>query len=877
MANSVDVESLRSRREASLASRVREISDGTGDAHHRRRLLVQDLADLLVTADAGAAVLILLEDLHWADELSLDVLGHLAGRLAGKPLLVVGAYRSDELHSGLPMRELRARLLGQRLGEEIRLPRLGLSQTATMASALLGRPAPAQMVQAIHERSDGIPLHVEEFLAAIGEDALTPQSGAAVQSAAVPDTLSDAVLSRARRLAAHTREVASAAAVIGRSFGFDLLTAITDSGPDEVAAALRELQGAHFVLPGSDAVSFDFRHALIRDALYADTDLPVRRRLHERVALTAAERGYRGAFISAHFEQAGCAGLAYAHAVAAAGEAASMSAHGEALELYRRAARNLPAELAALDRAALFTALGDEAAAADDNAAAAEAYRSAHELTADAGDVRGAAALAPRVAAVAHLLGQGLDARVGPLQAALDDLDDVAGAERERARLRCAMAAAYLLDDRLDEAITHGELGRVESQRIGDEEAALNADATVGTVLVRTGRMDEGWQLLEDTIARACRTQQEAEAARGYRLIGSAASELVEYDRGERWLDDGIRYAEQAELWNHRHFMASHLGHVQWATGRWDAATQTAQQALADGRGGITTRITAQYVLGFLAMGRADWEAADTLLREALAQGEQIGELNRLSPPLWGLAEAARCRGDYGTAVTLCERGYQASADVTDAAYLYPYLLTGVRAHLAHGDIDAAENWSDRVGAVLTARAIPGTLPAISHGRGLVLLARGDVSAARQALESASESWRARRRFWEGTWSKLDLAQAAARARRRGEAAVLADEARTLAVAAGATTVIDAADQLTASFDHTRQAEPWYPLTAREFEIAQLIATGLTNRQIADQLVLAPKTISAHVTHILTKLGAARRAEIAAWCATVRQAGPGGR
>ena len=647
----------------SLTSRVRAISADAGDAHHRRRLLVQDLADLLVTVDPGTPVLIVLEDLHWADELSLDVLGHLAGRLAARPMLVAGAYRSDELYPALPMRELRARLLGQRLAEEFRLPRLGLAQTATVASAVLGRPAPAQVVAAIHERSDGIPLHVEELLAAIDEDALTPQSGAAVQSAAVPDTLGDAVLSRARQLATRTREVASAAAVIGRSFDFDLLTAITGAGPDEVAGALRELQDAYFVLPGSDAVSFDFRHALIRDALYADTDLPVRRRLHERVARAAAERGYRGAFISAHFEQAGCPGPAYEYAAAAAGEAASMSAHGEALELYRRAVRNLPAGLAALDRAALFAALGDEAAATDDNAAAAEAYRAAHELAAGAGDVRAAAALAPRMAAVAHLLGEGLDARVGTLQAALDDLDGVADADRERARLRSAMAAAYLLDDRLDEAITHGELSRAESQRIGDDEAALNAAATLGTVLVFTGRMDEGWQLLEDAIARARGTQQEAEAARGYRLIGSAASELVEYDRGERWLADGIRYAEQAELWNHRHFMASHLAHVQWATGQWDAATQTAQQALADGRGGITTRITAQYVLGFLAMGRGDWEAADTLLREALAQGEQMAELNRLSPPLWGLAEAARCQGDYGTALTLCERGYQASAD----------------------------------------------------------------------------------------------------------------------------------------------------------------------------------------------------------------------
>jgi DNA-binding CsgD family transcriptional regulator/tetratricopeptide (TPR) repeat protein len=864
----------------SLTTRVRLMSAEAGDAHHRRRLLVQDLADLLVTVDPGGAILIVLEDLHWADELSLDVLGHLAGRLSARPVLVAGAYRSDELYPALPMRELRARLLGQRLAEEIRLPRLGLAQTATLVSAVLGRPAPGRVVAAVHQRSDGIPLHVEELLAAIDEDALTPAAGALVQSVAVPGTLGDAVLSRARQLATRTREVASAAAVIGRSFDFDLLTEITGSDPDEVADALRELQDAYLVIPGNDAVSFDFRHALIRDALYADTDLPVRRRLHERVARAAAQRGYRDAFISAQFEQAGCPGPAFEHAAAAAGEAASMSAHGQALELYRRAVRNLPAGLGALDRAALFAALGDEAAATDDNTAAAEAYRAAHELAVGAGEARAAAALAPRMAAVAHLLGESLDARVARLQTALDDLDDLDdldglhSGDRERVRLHSAMAAAYLLDDRLDEAIAHGEVSRAESLRAGADEAAINAIATLGTVLVFVGRMDEGWQLLEDSITRAHGAHQEAEAARGYRLIGSAASELVEYDRGERWLADGIRYAEQAELWNHRHFMASHLAHVYWATGQWDAAAQTAQQALADGRGGITTRITARYALGFLAMGRDDGGTADTLLREARAEAEQMAELNRISPPLWGLAEAARCQGDYDTALTLCEHGYRACAEVTGAAYLFPYLLTGVRAYLALGDIAAAESWSDRVGAVLNARAIPGTLPAIDQGRGLILLAHGEVSAARQALESASRGWRARRRFWEGTWARLDLAEAAVRARRRGEAAVFLDEARTAAAGVGASAVIAAADRLTTQFDLARSAEPWHPLSAREFEIAQLVAAGLTNRQIAQQLVLAPKTISAHVTHILAKLGAARRAEIAAWWATVR-AGPG--
>jgi len=854
----------------SLTSRVRAISDAAGDAHHRRRVLVQDLADLLVTADPGTPVLIILEDLHWADELSLDVLGHLAGRLATRPLLVAGAYRSDELYPRLPMRDLRARLLGQRRCEEIRLPRLGLAQTAAMTSALLGRPAPAQMVQAIHERSDGIPLHIEELLAAIDENTLTPQSGAAVQAATVPDTLGDAVLSRVRHLARLTRDVAAAAAVIGRSFDFDLLTVVTGSSPDEVAGALRELQDAYLVLPGADEVTFDFRHALIRDTLYADTDLPTRRRLHARVARAAVDRGYRGAFISAHFEQAQCHDLAHEYAVAAAGEAASVSAHGEALELYRRAVRNLPAELPAPDRAGLFAALGDEAAATDDNTAAAEAYRTAHELTASAGDARAAAALVPRMVAVAHLLGENLPVRVGLLQAALDSLDGVTSADRERARLGSAMAAAYLVDDRLDEAIAYGEASRAESQRLGDEEAALNTAATLGSVLVFAGRMEEGWRLLEDAIARATGVQREAEAARAYRMIGSSASTLVEYDLAERWLPEGIGYAEKVELWNHRHYMASHLAHVQWATGQWQAAAQTAQQALADGRGGITTQITAQFVLGYLAMGRGDWTLAADLLGEAFGLGDRMAEVQRLSPPLWGLAEAARCQGDYDTALRHCERGYQASADITDASSLYPYLLTGVRAHLARGDVDAAQAWSDRVGAVLTVRAIPGTLPAIGHARGLLLLARGEVPAAYQELQAASESWQLLRRFWEGTWARLDLAEAAARARRRGEAAVLTDEVRTTAATSGAAVLAAAADRLIGSFDQAKPAEPWYPLSEREFEVAQLVAAGLTNRQIGEQLVLAPKTISAHVTHILTKLGAARRAEIAAWCATLR-------
>jgi tetratricopeptide (TPR) repeat protein len=212
-------------------------------------------------------------------------------------------------------------------------------------------------------------------------------------------------------------------------------------------------------------------------------------------------------------------------------------------------------------------------------------------------------------------------------------------------------------------------------------------------------------------------------------------------------------YAGQVEMWNHRHYMAAHLAHVQWATGHWDTAERTAQAALADGRGGITTAITAQYVLGYLALGRGDWDAADDLLRKALAAGERMAELQRLSPPLWGLAELARCRGDHAAAIALCERGYAASAEVNDAEYAFPFLLTGVRAHLARGAAEAAQSWSDRVAALIAARAIPGTMPAIGHSQGLILLAQGDAAAAYELLDTAGRAWRARWRSWEGAWA----------------------------------------------------------------------------------------------------------------------------
>ena len=438
-----------------------------------------------------------------------------------------------------------------------------------------------------------------------------------------------------------------------------------------------------------------------------------------------------------------------------------------------------------------------------------------------------------------------------------------------RARLLSGLAAAYMLDRRLDEGIGFALDARRMAALAADDATDRNAATTLGACYVFAGRMDEGWALVEETIAASRAGHLEAEAARGYRMIGSCASVLVEYERAEHWLREGIDYAERVELWNHRHYMAAHLGHVLWATGDWPAAEEVARHALADGRGGITTRITALHVLGYVAMGRGDWAAATTALDEARRLGEQMGELQRLSPALWGLAETARLRGDDRRAADAVRRGPGRLGRRRRRGVPLPVPRhRDSRAPRARRPARGGTVGGDGRGAGGRTRRSPGR-----SRRSTMAAASCSWPRARRARPGRRSSrprdgWRARARVWEGTWAAIDLARCLVRSNQRVEASRIAAAARDEATRLGSPPLVAAADEVLATAGRRGQpAEPWAPLTAREYEVARLVADGRTNPEIAKALDVATKTVAAHVEHILAKLGVGRRAEIAAWVA----------
>ncbi len=227
------------------------------------------IADAIV-ASADRPTLLAFEDLQWADEVSLEVIGELARLVRERPVLLIGSYRIDELPVDSVHREWRARLLSQRLAEEARLAPLTYEQTALVTTLILatGLPAPREVVSAVYERTDGIPLHVEELLGALGDAARA--DGRAIRNADVPDTIEDAILARVSRMSEDAQAVARAGAVVGRCFVPDVLAGVMDRQVGDLEAALDELVANSVLYPFQfvDQGYFDFRHQLLRDALY---------------------------------------------------------------------------------------------------------------------------------------------------------------------------------------------------------------------------------------------------------------------------------------------------------------------------------------------------------------------------------------------------------------------------------------------------------------------------------------------------------------------------------------------------------------------------------------------------------------------------------
>lgn len=853
-----------------LGMRIDEHADALGS----RRLFVLNVVDR-IAATLDRPVLLDFEDIQWADEISLEIIGELARRIRELPALLIGAYRTDELPPGSLLREWRARLIGQRLAEEARLSPLTYDQTALMTTLILanGLPAPREVVAAVYQRTDGIPLHIEELLGALREDARS--DGRKIRDAEVPNTIEDAILARIGLLSPEAREVARAGAVIGRCFIPAVLAGVMDRPVADLDGPIAELIDRSYLYDAGDPGFIDFRHQLLRDVLYRSVPATELRRFHARAAeFGAVLEGQSEIHASVHFERAGLRSQAFRTALAGAQAASRMSGRREAFELYRRAIDNMPDDLPTIEQADLYAQFSNAAMAIERNEEGERAGRIARERYLAAGRPLQAAELLVSSSVTSGREGEPVEERLAQIAQAIVEIEQQPESlEREQVRgvVLSARAITELDASMLDAAVVDAAESRRLAEAASDREGALEVTLTAARIDIVSGRVEKGLTEGLKAAREARDAGYESVGVTGYRNLATYATRVLEYASAKAAIQEGLRYADAIEQSHCRQQMATTSAFLAWASGDWDAADATARQELVD-RGCRRGVLGSLDVIGLVAMGRGQVDEAHRWLDESLEAGRRTGEVAYILPALWGLAELDLVAGNARGAADRCEEALDLGTATQERALLIPFVVTGVRAWLAAHRPEAAERWLERVRGILAGWDALMSTPT-AHAAGLIRLSGGSLTASREALEAAVHGWTDRGRIWEASWARLDLAQCLMRANRFAEAAPLLATVRATAEALDSGPLTARVDELArAARGRGSLDEPWRPLTSREFEVARLIAEGLTNAEIAGELTIAPKTASAHVEHILAKLGVTRRAEIAAWVATIAPA-----
>ena len=567
--------------------------------------------------------LLVLEDLHWADQATLDVLRVVGRRIDRTDALVLATYRDDEVDAEHPLRALLGELASAPGVDRIAVPQLSLD-----AVRLLAEPQGADG-DAIHRLTSGNAFYVTEILAAGGSE--------------LPATVRDAVLARAASLGADARRLLDVVALVPGRMEVWLLEALA---PPELEALDACLVSGVLRADG-DGVAF--RHELARLAVEGAVAPQRRRALHRAIA-AALEPTDDQSRLAHHAEEAGDEAAVLKSAPEAARRAASVSAHREAAAQYARALRHAGA-LDRAERAALLAAYGQELHVTGRHAEAIEAYVEAIEHHRALGDTLREGELLATLPTTYIALGRNAEAEAASLRAIelLEQLPpgpELASAYGMQASLR------MLSRDNAD-GVVWGERALAAAERVDDAETRSFALNVIGTSRLMAGEIKPGVASLLRSLELARELDSEVRINSALSMLGSGLGEMYELQAAEEYLEEQIAFGESRELFVG--YARAWLACVHLYRGRWDEVPQVARLAIASGS--QISRITGSIALGRLRARRGDpgvWEELD----RALELSDSGGHLQRLGHVRAARAEAAWLAGDPERAVAEAQAVY---------------------------------------------------------------------------------------------------------------------------------------------------------------------------------------------------------------------------
>ena len=854
-------------------------TDTLDNAQSRFRLF-DAVVGFLRRAAQRAPLLLVFEDLHWADATSLRLLAFLASELDDCALLVLGTYRDTELSRQHPLVDTLAELARSPVFGRIELGGLSGEETEAFMAATIGSTANAHLASALHARTEGHPLFLEETLRFIAESGMPAQDGATSgQPQAllqVPTGVREVIGQRLNRLSATTARLLSKAACIGRRFDTDILARLeADKSEDEVLQALEEALASHLIEPVPKSQHFRFSHALIRETLY-DEMLALRRaRLHLRIGeLLEEQHAQADAMVlpqlAYHFgaaDTAAAAAKALDYAMRSADQANQVLAFEEAGNQYRLALQVQQKHLAADSalRCRLLLQLGEVELSAGSGLPARDVFAQACALARGNGHTEGFARAAAGFERSTMLAAQSGEPAVALLSEALalHRHDDAL-----RFELLARLCRACVYSDRSQEAVAIHTQAVGLARTLGDAQGLFIALASIVSanywprmLTQRLAAAREAWSIVEagqhpvpvvDLIPYYLADLEHAGDITTLRQV----------------LQQGLRLAEQSRS----PYLLTLCRHTEALLaineGRFAQAETWAVDALRSGRRMAQDQALSAYGMQMFCLRREQGRLGEALpmLQHFVRSTPEAQQWQPGLALLYAeLDMRAECRAQFDSlpwhtatrpardASTLTIMFFAAETcvylhDAERAALLYPLLAENAGSNLM----------SDFGG------------PCLGSADRLL----GNLAAVQQQWEQAQAHFEAALAMDQHTGARVWLAHTrhdyARMLLRRGHEGDAARARELLEPALADSTALGMqalTPRITALIQEIEAPRSAYPcgLTEREVEVLRLIAMGRNNREIGQVLSISPNTVANHVRNILEKTYTANRTEAAAF------------
>jgi DNA-binding CsgD family transcriptional regulator/tetratricopeptide (TPR) repeat protein len=846
--------------------------------------LLEHVLGLITRLAAQRPLLLVVEDLHWADRSTRDLVVFLVQTLRELGVLLLITYRSDELHRRHPLRPLVTAWERVRTVEGIELGRFSRDEVAAQLQAIRDTPPTAQFTDVVFERSQGNAFLVEEILAAV-------DSGA--DPGDLPPSLRDVLLARTETVSDSAQRILRTASAAGPRVEDRLLEVVVGVPEAQLYPALREAVEHHLLVVDHSGRGYAFRHALTRDALYDDMLPGERVRLHTaygEALLTdptlLGEDGNVAATLAHHWYAALDLPRALSASVQAGRQAAAAYAPADALRHLERAVQIWPRVPDAAQRTGVdWTML---------NVLALEAALSAGELnralsivdqvlaeTEAANDPVRRAQVVERRAHVLRALGRDEEA-ARQLRDALALLP-AQPVTTTHAVVLASLANSLMHIDEVEQCQSMARNAVDAAAAVG--AAAQQADAliTLGVAAGYLGDPPAGLTALQEGLGLAERHELHGVALRGYLNLSDVLEMLGRHIEATETARAGVTLAGRVgHARSHGAMLVGNLAEPLIRLGRWREALDLITEALADDPSGVFAS-TLLLLRGELQLWQGDARAAEHDVREARRQFGAGADPQFTAPMVFIEAELARAEGALADARQRIQAGLEGPITGFGARYAWPLLWLGMRieADAAAATAPLAADAAQRRDAL---QALAATVPAATPpAQAYLALTAAETARLNHhneitAWQTAVAATRAAAEAFPLCYSLFRLAEAQSANPKAGTdaATATAQECLRLADDLAATTAHDIRalarrarlriepSAPTTADEPQPQPDLRFRLTDREREVLALVAEGRSNGQIATSLYISPKTASVHVSNILAKLDVSSRTEAAA-------------